>query len=159
MKRSQFLFSFVWMPLLLCRCTHTLYTHQQVLQGARSKDDVVKQFGQPDEINKGAGIEQWTYNMENRPAKRVKNNKVVQTMPDTLVKDSAQQLKQEKFTKYVKFMFDDNGKVVGYKADGVDLTENKKDNFGKSLLTITGGILVISAVVALELYNDGAFSN
>jgi len=157
MKRSQFLFSFLLSSLLFCGCTHTLYTHQQVLQKTRTKDDVLKEFGQPDEINKGTGIEQWTYNMDKASEKRVQKKSMPNTLPDTLVRDSVQHIKQEKFTKYVKFMFDGDGKVIGYKAEGVDLTENKKDSFGKSLVTITGGILLISGLVALELYNNGAF--
>jgi len=159
MKRSQFLFFALVGLLAFSSCTHTLYTHQQVLQNCHKKQDVLDQFGPPDEINPGIGLEQWTYNMDKKPVKRPKKSDVPQILPDTLIKDSLQYVKQDKYASYAKFMFDAEGNVVGYKTDGVDLSKNKKDSFGKSLFNITGAVIVISALVALELYKDGAFDN
>lgn len=160
MKTSWFLFAFIMSMVTLCSCTHTLYTHQQVLQKCRTKDDVLKQFGQPDEINPGPGFDQWTYNMEKvRPARKSQKNEAPVIAPDSLVRDSLQKVNPEKFTRYVKFIFDGQGNVTGYKAEGVDLTKKEKDSFGKSLFNITGGIIVVSALVAFELYKDGAFDN
>jgi len=157
MKRSQFLLTALSSLLLLCGCTHTMYSHQQVLQKCHTKQEVFEQLGQPDEINPGAGIEQWTYNMDKPPLKKNKRVKDFKAMPDSLVKDSIQFIKPNKYARYVKYIFDDTGNVVGYKSDNVDLTTNKKDNFGKSLVNITGAVLVVSLLVALELYKDGAF--
>lgn len=159
MKRSQFLFVALLGLLAFSSCTHTLYTQQQVLQNCHKKQDVLDQFGPPDEINPGMGVEQWTYNMGKKSAKKSKRTDVIQTLPDTLVKDSLQYVKQDKYASYAKFMFDAQGNMVGYKTNGVDLSKNKKDSFGKSLVNITGAVLVVSALVALELYNDGAFDN
>lgn len=146
--------------LMLSSCTTTRYTHQQVLQNCHKKEDVLKQFGPPDEINPGVGAEQWTYDMNKlRPRKKSKSPVDVKSLPDSLVKDSLQYVNRDKYTAYVKFMFDDKGNVVGYNASGVDLSRKEKDSFGKSLLNITGGVLVVSALVALELFKDGAFDN
>ncbi|MBS1529323.1 MAG: hypothetical protein JSU01_03360 [Bacteroidetes bacterium] len=160
MKRSQFLLGVLCLIILaLCSCTHTLYTHQQVLQQCHTKEDVFAEMGQPDEINPGIGLEQWTYNMDKQHLKKSKRLNDFKAMPDTLVKDSVQLAKPGKYARYVKFMFDDKGTVVGYKSDGVDLTTNKRDSFGKSLVNITGAALVVSALIAFELYKDGAFDN
>lgn len=157
MKSLPFIFTALCGLFTLCSCTHTLYTHQQVLQKCHTKEDVFEQLGQPDEINPGVGIEQWTYNMDKSHLKKSRKRKDFKSIPDTVMKDSLQLAKQDTFTHYVKYMFDDMGNVVGYKSDGVDLTTNKKDSFGKSLLNITGAVVVISALVAIELYKDGAF--
>lgn len=159
MKRSQFLFVALLGLLTFSSCTHTLYTQQQVLQNCHKKQDVLDQFGPPDEINPGIGVEQWTYNMGKKSVKKSKRTDVIKTLPDTLVKDSLQYVKRDKYASYAKFMFDAQGNMVGYKTDGVDLSKNKKDSFGKSFVNITGAVLVISALVALELYKDGAFDN
>jgi len=163
MKRTYNAFATIACVILLCSCTHTLYTHQQVLQNCHTKDDVWKQFGSPDEKHPGPAMEQWVYNME-KPHKSTKQKMpdqlmVNQVRPDTLASDSIQYVKQENYTSYIKFMFDTQGKVIGYKADGVDLTKKVKDNFGKSVVNITGGVLVVSVLVALELYKEGAFDN
>jgi len=158
MKRSRFLFPLLVSLAMLCSCTHTLYTHQQVLQKCKTKDDVLKQFGKPDEVNPGPGFDQWTYNMTNRTDwKKPKKEVVAVTVPDSLVRDSLQTVNPDRYEKYVKFIFDGQGNITGYRAEGIDLAYKEKDNFGKSLLNITGGILIVSALVALELYKEGAF--
>jgi len=159
MKRSQFPLTALCGLLMLCGCTHTIYSHQQVLQKCHTKQEVFEQLGQPDEINPGMGIEQWTYDMEKSHVKKSKHLKDFRSMPDSLKKDSIQFVEQYKYHRFVKYMFDDTGIVVGYKTDGVDLATNKKDSFGKSLVNITGAVLVVSVLVALELYKDGAFDN
>jgi hypothetical protein len=159
MKRSQFLLLTILAFPAFSSCTHTLYTQQQVLQNCHKKQDVLEQFGPPDEINPGIGVEQWAYNMDKKPVKRSKKHDTTQILPDTLVKDSLQYVKQDKYASYAKFMFDSQGNLVGYKTDGADLSRNKKDNFGKSFVNITGVILVASVLVVLELYRTGAFDN
>jgi|GEM_PF-917061 len=152
------------LPLLLLAgmltffgCTQTLYTHQQVLQKCQNKNDVLQQFGQPDEVNPGPGFDQWTYNMANRTEwKNPKKEPVALAVTDSLVKDSVQVANPVKYDKYVKFMFDKDGKIMGYKAEGIDLTHKEKDSFGKSLGNITAGVLVISVLVALELYKNSS---
>lgn len=94
--------------------------------------------------------------MDKDSVRNPSKKKLITKLPDTLVKDSVQRIAQEKYVRYLKFMFDDQGKVIGYKAEGVDLSRKVKDNFGTSLLTITGGIVVASVLIALQLYSDGA---
>jgi hypothetical protein len=152
MKTSWFLFAFLIPLFILSGCTHTIYTHQQVLQKCLNKVDVLKRFGQPDEKIPGEGMEQWVYKMSKWPAAKTDS---IKNRPDSLASDSARVPEE----KYVKFMFDDQGKVMGYKTSGVDLTRSEKDNFGKSFVTITGGVFVVSLWVVIELAKAGAFNN
>ena len=138
--------------LLLVSCTKTLYTHQQVLQQCQSETDVLQRFGLPDEVNPGPGFDQWTYNMTYRtewknPKKQVPNLPI----SDTLVKDSIQKVDPAKYEKFVKFMIDKDGKILGYKTEGVDLTYKGKDSFGKNLEKITAVVLVISLLFAVAM--------
>ena len=55
-------------------------------------------------------------------------------------------------------MIDKDGKVLGYKAEGVDLTYKEKDSFGKNLGKITGLILVISLLVAVAMDKNSSNS-
>ena len=88
MKTSRFLFAFIMRQVRFCSCSHTLYTHQQVLQKCHTKDDVLKQFGQPDEINPGPGFDQWTYNMDKaHPKRKPQKDEPPVTAPDSLVRD------------------------------------------------------------------------
>ncbi len=159
MKRTFYSFAIISCFMLLCSCTHTLYTHQQILQGQHTRDDVLKQFGKPDQIYAAPGFEQWVYNMDRPSSQKILITDTVKTQANVSSPDTSRVAKPVEYTRYVKFMFDDQGKVIGYKAEEVDLTKNKKDSFGKSLLTITGGIVVVSVLVAIELYKDGAFDN
>jgi len=156
MKSLYFLSAILLGSFAMCSCTKTFYSHQQMLQKCKTKDDVLKQFGPPDERNPGNGLEQWVYNMDKDSVRNPPKKNLITKLPDTLVKDSVQRIAQEKYVRYLKFMFDDQGKVIGYKAEGVDLGRKVKDNFGTSLLTITGGIVVASVLIALQLYSDGA---
>ncbi len=152
MKQYRFIYMLLPGLLFFYSCTQTLYTHQQLLQQCRTKTDVLNRFGQPDEINPGPEFDQWTYNMDSRTDwKRPQLNAVAIAVPDSLVKDSIQKVDPVKYQKFVKFMFDKDAKIIGYKTDGVDLSYKVKDSFGKSAGKITALVLVISLLVAVEI--------
>src|SRR3569833_2602276 len=132
MKRSQFLQTALSSLLLLCGCTHTMYSHQQVMQKCPTKQEVFEQLGQPDEINPGAGIEQWTYNMDKPPLKKNKRVKDFKAMPDSLVKDSNKFIKPNKYARYVKYILKKTKNKKNNKTNNNNHTTNKKNNFGKS---------------------------
>lgn len=141
----------------LYSCSRTVYSHQQVLQGMRNKNDVLKQFGKPDDTLKAENVEIWTYNKGELSVapKPVKTDSAENdsTSDDTLY---ATQPVDDK--RYIKFTFDAAGNVTGYKSNGVDAGVSKRDNFGKSLvrgLEITAGIILI---VGVELAQDGYFN-
>jgi len=160
MKQCRFFLMLLPALFLLNGCTQTLYTHQQVLQQCQTKTDILQRFGQPDEINPGPGFDQWTYNMLNRTDwKNPKKLDPGSTLSDTLVKDSIQKADPLKYEKFVKFMIDKDGKILGYKAEGVDLTYKEKDSFGKNLGKITGLILVISLLVAVAMDKNSSNSD
>src|SRR6516164_5870713 len=128
MKRYEPILTFLLSSLLLCSCTHTVYTHQQVLQKCHTKSDVLKQFGEPDEKLPGAEMEEWVYNMDKpHPPPKPKNKDVPQSPsyiapahPDSLHIDSVQYAQAYKYERSVKFIFDAQGNVAGYKADNVN---------------------------------------
>lgn len=140
----------------LYSCSRTVYSHQQVLQGLHNKNDVLKQFGKPDDTLKAENMEMWTYNRGEFPVppKPVKMDSVrsdsTSMNADTLY--TAQPVDNKK---YIKFMFDDAGNVTGYKANGVDVGMSKKDNFGKTMvkgLEITAVIIIIAG---FEIVDNG----
>src|ERR1700744_1030286 len=101
--------------LLFCSCTKHVYTHQQVMQGFRTKDDVLKQFGNPDQVKEGVEIEEWTYNRD----KISGPNKT--TKPDTIVaadaiSDTLKASQPVVYNRYIRFIFDRDGNVAGYKT-------------------------------------------
>jgi hypothetical protein len=50
--------------LSLFSCTKTIYTHQQVLDRYKTKQDVSKTFGIPTEKKTSDNAEQWLYKFE-----------------------------------------------------------------------------------------------
>jgi hypothetical protein len=139
--------------LSLYSCTQKIYTHQQVMQSLHTKDDVLKQFGNPDLVKEGEGIEEWTYNRDKAPdpGKQIKPDTIMATdaSSDTLKADQP-----VKYSKYIRFIFDPQGNVAGYKSQGVDLTVIKKDSFGINLLKVLGIAALIVIVVGADIYNN-----
>ncbi len=146
---------FVLLGLIsLCSCSKVVYTHQQVLQSFRTRNDVAKQFGVPNEKITGEGIEMWTYNRDTLSAVQAVNK------PDTLKNshtaiDSLKANQYNRHDKYIKFTFDTAGNVTGYKSNGVNLSTTKKDNFGKGLLNVLGVTAVVIVIVGVTLAKDG----
>ncbi|MDB5133848.1 MAG: hypothetical protein JWP37_451 [Mucilaginibacter sp.] len=134
----------------LSSCTKVLYTHQQVLQNCHTKDDVVKKFGSPDEKNMGDGIEEWVYNRD-APADIVKPIKPDIINASYKSSDSLHLKKPIEHDKYIRFIFDTQGNVVGYKSNGIGLTQKGKDGIGISILKILGATVLIAVVVGLDV--------
>ena len=139
--------------LLFCSCTKHIYTHQQVMQGFHTKDDVLKQFGNPDQVKEGADIEEWTYNRDKAPGP----NRT--TKPDTIVatdavSDTLKASQPVRYSKYIQFIFDHDGNVAGYKTQGVDMSRTTQDSFGIGLLKVLGITALVVIIVGLDVYNN-----
>lgn len=144
--------------ILLCGCSKVVYTHQQVLQGFHTKNDVAKRFGVPDEKKTGENFEEWTYYRDTLGALN-KINKV-DTLKSVEKYKGADSLKAGRYgihDRYIKFIFDTTGIVEGYKSNGVNLSTTKKDNFGKgvvNVLEITAAVvLLLGYAIAEYIYN------
>src|SRR3978361_320039 len=114
MKKNLPVLLILLIVISLCSCSQKLYTHQQVLQDLHTKDEVLKQLGNPDEIKAGNEVQEWVYthNIHFDPKGVVNKDTTIatKTIPDTL-----NTLPQDKNGKYLRFLFDKDGNVTGYK--------------------------------------------
>jgi hypothetical protein len=128
------------------------------LQSYHTKNEVMKEFGTPDEKLKTEDIEVWTYNRD-----------TLKAVPMVAKTDSTKNIYTRNFSdplnvnqpvqhsKYIKFSFDTAGNVTGYKSNGINLGKTKKASFGKGMvnvLSVTAAIIVIAGV---EIAYNGEF--
>jgi hypothetical protein len=141
--------------LLCCLygCSTRVYTHQQVMQSLLTKGDVLKHLGVPDEVKGGNQLEEWEYYHQiaynpNQSAKRDT------TVISHIISDTTNTPQITQHDCYVRFLFDPQGNVTGYKSSSVDLSYSKKDSFGTATLKVLGIAALITVVVGLEIYNN-----
>ena len=137
--------------LFLCSCSKKVYTHQQVMQGFHTKNDVAKQFGHPDIIRMIDSTEVWIYNRDTISKPTGPITTVSNTGTDTIKTPP-------KPNKSIRFMFDKEGNVVGYKSNGVDLGYTKKISAGTNILRVMGITLIIAVIIGLDVYNNSNIS-
>jgi hypothetical protein len=123
------------------------------MQSFHTKDDVLKQFGNPDQVKEGEGIEEWMYNRDKAlaPGKLIKPDTIIATSE---VSDTLKANQPIPYHKYIRFIFNPDGTVAGYKTQGVDMGITKKDSFGTNLLKILGITALIIIVVGFDVYNN-----
>jgi hypothetical protein len=144
---------------LLCSCSKVVYTHQQVLQGFHTKNDVTKRFGVPDEKKTGDSFEEWTYYRDTVGAlNKPKKGDTLKSVEEYKGADSLKAGQYAIHDRYIKFIFDTAGIVEGYKSNGVNLSATKKDNFGKGVVrgleTTAAIVLLLGIVIAEDAYNN-----
>jgi hypothetical protein len=148
MRKSLFGLIVLSALLFLSSCTKKIYTHQQVMQGFHTKDDVLKRFGKPDEIKEGNDIEEWTYNgatiynTDKGKTQELSTNAIPDTLKDT---------QASKYSKYIRFIFDKDGNVAGYKTQGVDLTTVTKEKVGITILKVLGIAALVVIVIGSSI--------
>lgn len=135
-------------------CSKQLYTHQQVMQSFHTKNDVLKQFGTPDEKITSEGIEEWTYNNVLPTADKAGKHDTAANSSVNNPPDSLKIKRYQRHDKYIKFLFDSAGNVSGYKSKGVNLATTKKDNFGTGLVKVLGVTAVLIVLVGAEIANN-----
>lgn len=131
-----------------CGCSRTIHT-QQVLQSPHTKDDVLKQFGPPDERKQGDGIEEWVYTRY--PVSSAKKQDTINSQQLNISSDSLKINPTAPKNKYFKFLIDTNNNVVGYKNNGVDLTKKVKQNPALATLKFLGQVVIVTIVIGLYL--------
>ena len=139
--------------LFLCSCTKKLYTHQQVMQSMHTKDDVLKKLGTPDEVKKGEDIEEWVYNRDtvHKPGKPKKTDTIFASNAQS---DTLKVIQFPRHVKYIRFIFDQQGNIAGYKSQGVDFSYVKKESFGLTALKVLGIAALIAVAVAVDVYGN-----
>ncbi len=126
----------------LVSCTKVLYTHQQVMDSYKTKEQVLKQFGIPTEKRMSADTEEWLYRYELKPTM---SKFVVSQLENVKTNDVTE------FTiykRYLVFAFDKQGNITGQRGEGVDLTHKVRDPGGTIALVIGGIALTALAIVA-----------
>jgi hypothetical protein len=123
------------------------------MQSFHTKDDVLKQFGKPDEVKEGTDIEEWIYSRDkvSGPNKPVKQDTIIAT---NAISDTLKTTQAIKYNKYIRFIFDREGNVAGYKTQGVDMGTTKKEDFGMTLLKVLGITALVIIIVGLDVYNN-----
>ena len=123
------------------------------MQSFHTKDDVAKRFGNPDIKRTIDSTEEWIYNHNNvsKPSNSAINTSAVPV--DTTKKASITQQNN-----YIRFLFDAEGNVVGYKSNGVDLGYVKKVSAGSNILRVLGIAAIVVVIVGLDVYNNSDIS-
>ena len=152
MKKALPGFFFLLFALILCSCSKKLYTHQQVMQSFRNKDDVFKRFGNPDIKRMADSTEIWIYNRD------ISGKTLPPAATTPPVNDTTRTSTAAAQNIYVNFIFDHAGNIVGYKSNGVDLSYEKKISAGTNILNVLGATAIIVLVVAIDAYTSGDVS-
>jgi hypothetical protein len=126
--------------LTLFSCRTVLYTHEEVIDRYKTKPDVAKRFGNPNEKMISETSEAWLY--------VYRSNHFHHTQEQSLAASTATVTAFGKYDRFVIYRFDKQGNVVQWKAEGVDLTERKVSP-GLTIALVAGlsavfiGLLVI----------------
>jgi hypothetical protein len=146
-------FALIVIVFALCSCSRKTYTHQQVMQRFKTQNEVLKKLGQPDQKIKTGLIEEWVYDRDTEQNGNAIVKKTVE--PVLTIQDSLNSSPPPLPNRYVRFIFNEKGDVLGYKTEGVDMGESGHTGFFEATLEVIGAIVALSVIVFLELVNDG----
>jgi hypothetical protein len=131
--------------LLLLSCTKTVYTHEQVLDSYKTKQDVARKFGRPKEKQTTDNAERWLYKYEGHsPADRISNEKV------------AYVTELGKYDRYLIFSFNNQGNVTGWNCAGVSFAYKKPNITGTALLVAGVIVFIVALFITVPDYK-GSF--
>lgn len=146
----------------LCSCSKQIHSHQQVMVSYHTKDEVLKQFGPPDEKREAHHLTEWLYNCDATSALYHSKTKVVMngtynTVYGSLNHNTVTTDKFTPFNKYVKFTFDEEGKVVNWDSNHVNFAERKSQPAATVALVV--GCIAATTVFVLSFVTLDDFSN
>jgi len=137
--------------LLCCGC-RTIKTQKIALRDLRTREDVIQKFGPPDKVKPGDGWDEWIYYDRDYVTSVDGASSSRQISSDSLKAGQSSLPKN-----YIQFIIDTGNNVTGYKNNGVNLTESKRESFGKGLVNALAVTGVVILVVGLEIANNGDF--
>jgi len=138
----------------LSGCSKIVYS-QQVVDNLHTKQDLLKQLGEPDQKVINPGYEEWSYIRDTLSVLSDKNSSdTVNKKTDSPKQDSIKGTFYAVHHTYIKFHIDSADRIIEYKNNGVDLTRKVKENFGNSLLHILGGTLAVLVIIVVEVAKD-----
>jgi hypothetical protein len=151
---AMFLAAFAGLAFL-SSCSKQIYSHQQVMLSYRTKDDVLRQFGEPDEIIAINDTTKWLYNCSdpsvfNDTQTKVKINGVYNVASGFhTIPVSVKQFSQ--YDKYVIFILDKDGKVLNWGSSGVNFAQRKTKVLA-TVAVVAGVVLGVVVIVgAIDL--------
>lgn len=140
--------SLVWLVLLsllsLLSCHRILYTHEEVLNRYKTKQDVTKSFGAPNEKKTNDSTEEWLYKFETKYPDH--SGKVSQNTTTVNVAEFGQ------YKRRLIFSFDKQGNITRSDFKGVTLMEQKPAPL-RTVIVILASLVAGLMVLAAYLYN------
>jgi len=138
MKNLTIVFALLNM-LSLVSCRTVLYTHEEVIDRYKTKQDVARRFGNPNEKMVSDTGEAWLF--------VYRANRLRHVQEQSLATNTTTVTTFGKYKRFVAYTFDKQGKVVRWQAEGVDLAE-RKVSAGKTIGLVVGlSALVIALAV------------
>jgi hypothetical protein len=145
-----------------------IYTHSQAMDRYGNEREVAVRFGLPDREITSNGIKQWTYDYgtvsrtstytpsQTGTATATYNNYLNQVNVTAQVNSSVSSTSTSSYKKYIKFMIDENTKVVkSWNSQGVNLEKIDKKQRLKNILYPS--LLVLGAFVAYLIIDENNF--
>ena len=139
------IFAAIMLVTFLCEsCTKTLYTQDEVMSRYRTKNDVIARFGLPSNKSSEGTVTQFYYDYGNVSVSsgygRSNTNASVYGTYNGVSGNSNTNAfgiaQTTNYTKYVKFVFDNNDNVINWETYGINMAE-KTPATGKTILLIT----------------------
>ena len=147
--------------LSISGCSKIVYTHEQVMLSYHTKNDVIKQFGYPDQRREVLGTTEWVYNCDSASTLFNSKTKIGVNGSYNGNRDSLKTVDVNEFTsyaKYVRFAFDERGNVLKYDSRGVSFVKRKANPTGIVLIvlgSVTATVLLLGALINLDNINIG----
>lgn len=151
--------------LCLCSCSKLIHSHEQVMVSYHTKDAVMKQFGQPDEKREVNHVTEWLYNCDTssaiyRSKTKVAINGTYNTVYGSLDHNTVNVTQFTPYKKYVKFTFDEQGKVLNWDSNGINFAERKKKP-GATIALVVGSVaaatLFVVSLIALDDFSNWGY--
>jgi len=127
------------------------------MQTFRTKEDVIKQFGQPDEILASVDTVQWLYNCS--PSSNFAATRTKVKIGGTYRSSNGnynvpRDVKQfSGYEQFVRFTMNNQGKVLDWKSSGKNFAQRK----GKTLVNvaiIVGAVAIVTVIIGSLAFND-----
>ena len=133
------------MICLFTNCSRVIYSHEEVMNGYKFKQDLINHFGLPTYKREDSGITEWIYDF----GSGVIGGSASRTINGT----DYTALRLNNFSRYVKFTLNADDRVIKWQTQGVNFEEREKQP-GKTWALIIAGL---AACIALGAYigNDG----
>ncbi len=126
--------------LSLFSCSKVIYTQKQVLDGYKTKQDIIRKFGAPTEKRTGDTTEEWLYSYDGRSADIEHRDTSINVVNFTLHKH------------FVIFHMDMQGNVLAWQCEGMDFAKRKAQPGGTIALAV-GGVAVIVVLVTIAMHS------